>query len=96
MFRIDVQRGADSTSITLEGKLKGRCVEELEKCWRTEISSAAGQPIEMKLAAVSFVDTVGRELLIRMRQGGVRLVPTGCFMTAIVAGIEAEVLNDKS
>ena len=94
MLRIGVHNDSELVSFTIEGKLTGPGAVELEKCWQTAI---AGQPLKsivVNLAAVTFVDTQCRELLIQMRRQGVKLVPTGCLMRAIVEQIEAEVAHE--
>ena len=55
------------------------------------ISAEPGSRVKVKLAAVAFIDSKGRELLTRMHCQGVTLVPTGCLMRAIVEEIEDEV-----
>jgi len=89
MLRIHIQREAEATSLTIEGKLAGPWVMELEKCWREEMNSEPTKRVVVNLAAVSFVDADGRELLSRMRQQGTRLVARGCLMKTLVEAIEA-------
>lgn len=94
MLRIDSCQENGITSITIEGKLIGRWVKELEQCWQAILacdSSEPGQPIRVNLSCVGFIDSEGKELLIRMRKQGAVLVPTGCFMKVIVEEIESEV-----
>jgi len=94
MLRIGVQDERDSASFTIEGKLTGPCAIELEKCWQRVIAAEPLKSIVVNLAAVTFVDTECRDLLIRMRRHGVKLVPTGCLMKVIVEQIEAEVAQE--
>jgi len=96
MFRIHTQREAESTNLTIEGKLMGPWVTELEKCWRDEINAEPVKPIVVILAAVSFVDASGRDLLSRMRRQGVKLVARGCLMKALVEEIECGLSNECS
>jgi hypothetical protein len=95
MLRIDSTDENGLTTLTVEGKLMGRWVKELEQCWQGIVSSASpGEPsqsIRVKLSSVGFIDSEGKELLIRMRKQGAVLVPTGCFMKVIVDEIETEV-----
>jgi anti-anti-sigma regulatory factor len=93
MLRISVDRDTESTVLTVEGKIMSPWVRELEKCWD---SAKSGKPIIVKLAAVTFIDSTGRELLTRMRRNGARIEPTGCFMKAVVEAIEAEAFERKS
>ena len=94
MFRIGIHNDSKSTSLTIEGKLTRPCAIELERCWQTVIAAEPLNSIVVNLAAVTFVDSECRELLIRMRRQGVKLVPTGCLMKAIVEQIEAEVTQE--
>ncbi len=95
MLRIDSRDENELTTLTVEGKLVGRWVKELEHCWQGIVSSQApGQgprSIRVNLSAVGFIDSEGKELLTRMRKQGAVLVPTGCFMKVIVDEIESEV-----
>ena len=91
MFRIGIHNDSESASLTVEGKLTRPCAIELERCWQTAIAAEPVKSIVVNLAAVTFVDSECRELLVRMRRQGVKLVPTGCLMKAIVEQIEAEV-----
>ncbi len=50
MLRIDIHDGVEATSFTLEGKLMGPWVAELENCWRTAITT---EPIKGDSGAVS-------------------------------------------
>ncbi len=90
MLRIGVQYENKSTTFTIEGKLTTIGATELEKCWQTVTAADPSKPIVVNLVCVTFIDTDGKELLIRMRKHGVRLVPTGCLMKSIVEQIEGE------
>ena len=91
MLRIGVHDEGEATIFTIEGKLTMPSAIELEKCWR---EARAGRPLRsyvVKLATVTFIDFESRKLLTRMRVQGVKLVPTGCLMKAIVEQIDAQV-----
>jgi len=91
MLRIDSRDENDLTILTIEGKLAGRWVKELEDCWQCSLGSHPQRPIRVNLSAVGFIDSEGKALLVRMRKQGAQLVPTGCFMRVIVDEIESEV-----
>ena len=91
MLRIDVVHGSGETSFTVQGRLVGPWVGELERCWRSAGEREPVTPISVCLAAVTFVDPAGLDLLTRMRRTGVSLVPTGTLMHAIVREIEDKV-----
>ncbi|HKA17049.1 MAG TPA: hypothetical protein VKN18_01925 [Blastocatellia bacterium] len=91
MLRISVHDKGESTRFNIEGKLTAAVASELEGCWHAAQERQPLKPLVVELAAVSFVDSESRELLTRMRRCGVRFVPTGCLMEAIVDQIESEV-----
>jgi anti-anti-sigma regulatory factor len=95
MLRISVRDENETTSLSIEGKLTAAGAVELEKCWLALIERQPSRSIVVRLAAVTFMDIESRELLIRMRRQGVRLVPTGCLMKVLVDQIEAEVKKEQ-
>lgn len=90
MLKITTQNQAPVTSFVLEGKLIGPWVKELEKCWENALAADPSREMLVNLAAVTFIDCAGRELLSRMRRQGARLLSSGVLINAIVAEIEAE------
>lgn len=96
MFRIHISRANESTSFTIEGKLTGPWVRELERCWLAELSAEPTKPIVVNLTAVSFVDADGRELLTQMRRERTTLVVRGCLMKALVEDVESRLTGEKS
>jgi hypothetical protein len=95
MLRIGVYDETGSTGFVIEGKLATGGVTELEKCWQKVISVDPRKPVTVNLVRVTFIDSKGRDLLVRMRRQGVNLVPTGCLMKAIVEQIELEIGNES-
>ena len=96
MLKITVQDMGESTSFKIEGRLTADVTAELEKCWEAALARQPLKPIVLELAAVTFVDSEAKGLLTRMRGLGVRLVPTGFLMNAIVDQIEAEITNEAT
>jgi anti-anti-sigma regulatory factor len=96
MLRIGVHDDDEATNLTVEGKLTAPAATELEKCWQALMVANPSRSVVVKLTAVTFVDFESRELLARMRREGVKLVPAGCLMKAIVAQIEAELARDAT
>jgi hypothetical protein len=90
MLKITTHNPAPMTSFVLEGKLVGPWVNELEKCWENALAADPSRAVQVHLAAVTFIDGAGRELLSRMRRQGARLLSSGVLINAIVAEIEAE------
>jgi hypothetical protein len=91
MLRINVNDGGNQTSLVIEGKLMGPWVKALESCWQTVATKMPERRLEVNLAAVTFVDDDGRELLAQMCRQGVIIIPNGLLMKAIVEEIEARV-----
>jgi ABC-type transporter Mla MlaB component len=68
MLRITTQKLTDSTSLKLEGTLKGPWVDELQKAWSALADK--GKSVNVDLHGVSFVDASGRDLLLAMQREG--------------------------
>jgi hypothetical protein len=90
MCRIQVHRGGESTNFTIEGKLVGPWVMELNKCWRQEMAARPDRPKTVDLRAVSYIDADGRDLLSVMLSQGAKLEAKGCLMKSIVQEIEMQ------
>ena len=88
MLRITIQNTSEVVLLKLEGSVKGPWVEELRKAWLTATTMASGN-----LAAVSFIDVAGRDLLLRMRKQGVVLIGASSFLRHIL-GDGSETPND--
>lgn len=85
MIRITAQHEPSATRLFLEGKLAGRCVDELDKCWQTSRDDAA---LLVDLTNVSFVDEHGKELLARMHNKGIRLFSTSLMTKCLIDEIK--------
>lgn len=84
MLKITTQSTEVSTRITVEGRLVGPWVGELERCWKESERSASGRPVVVDLRGVTFVEQEGKGLLSRMCQAGAELLAAGCCMKSIV------------
>ncbi|HTL61630.1 MAG TPA: hypothetical protein VL261_08295 [Nitrospira sp.] len=91
MLKITTQISDDTTKITLEGRLAGPWISELERCWREAEQSAAGRRVVVDLIGVTFVEQDGKALLTRMHQAGAELLATGCCMRSIVEDAKSHV-----
>jgi ABC-type transporter Mla MlaB component len=80
VLRITIQNTSTVILLKLEGSVKGPWVEELQKAWLTSAIMSDGQPASVDLAGVSFVDSRGRELLLRMQKEGVVLKGASGFL----------------
>jgi len=88
MLRITVQDSPQSVALKLEGQLKGPWVEETERVWKN-----CDRPVAVvDLCDVTSVDLQGKDLLVKMYQGGANLVAYTPMMTNI---IEVLTRNDK-
>jgi len=95
MLKIAIHNEGQTPSFVVEGKLVGPWVKELEKCWESVLATEPSLAMVVNVAELTFIDSEGRELLMRMRRQGARLVSAGCLMNAIVAEIEAEVKKEE-
>lgn len=68
---------------TLEGRLAGAWVKELEQIW----CSAEPSSIVVDLTGVTFIAEDGKALLSRMWREGAELIATGCCNSSIVEHI---------
>jgi len=89
MLKITIHPEGESTKLTLEGRLAGPWVQELDRCWR-EVSESHRGPVVVDLTAVSYVDPEGKGILREMRKRGADLRATGCLMRCIVEEIAKE------
>jgi len=85
VLRITQDGDAGSTSLKLEGRLEGAWVEVLKKAWEESKASLDGHEVTIDLAAVSFADRKGRELLLDLQKKGAALARVSEFMRHILA-----------
>lgn len=86
MLKITITKGASRETWELEGRLSGDWVGELGRCWN-ERGAQAGTPLEVRLKAVSFIDSPGKRLLAEMYSRGVEIRGCGCMTNAVVEEI---------
>lgn len=91
MLKITTHVSDDATRITLEGRLAGPWISELERCWRESDHSAGRRRLIVDLTGVTFVEQEGKALLTRMYQGGADLLATGCCMRSIVEDAKKQI-----
>jgi len=68
---------ASMFQFVLRGDLTGERVQDLEHAWITAKSILNGREVVIDVGGVSGADTVGVELLSRMRDSGARLTVAG-------------------
>src|SRR5438270_852152 len=87
VLRITVESAATEVRFTLEGKLAGAWVRELQKTWQEVAAVSAAETVVIDLKEVTFVDNAGRELLCQLYVSGATLKPYGCMMRCLVDDI---------
>jgi anti-anti-sigma regulatory factor len=87
MLRIIEEEDGRSLTFKLAGKLAGAWTPELERCWRSAISTRQPDAVSIDLAEVTFVDEAGKQLLTRMARSGVALIAADMVMKALVEQI---------
>ena len=103
MLKITIHPEAETTRLTLEGRLAGPWVEELDRCWRGVAGTEPSHAV-VDLSGVTFIDPEGKALLTRMWQQGAKLHAAGCLTKCIVeevmkaerAGSSRSGRNDRS
>lgn len=83
MLKITIHPEAETTRLTLEGRLAGPWVEELDRCWQG-VSGTGPSRAVVDLSGVTFIAPEGKALLTRMWQQGAKLQAAGCLTTCIV------------
>jgi anti-anti-sigma regulatory factor len=87
VLRVTTNIESGTTRFVVEGKLKGACVGELERCWQAIASREAAESILVDLSSVSFVDAAGKQLLTRMHEQGVRFTAAGLLGKSLIEEI---------
>ncbi len=83
MLKITIHPEAGAARLTLEGRLAGPWVEELDRCWR-EAAGAQQNQLLADLSGVTFIDPQGKALLTKMWQQGAEFEAVGCLTRCIV------------
>jgi hypothetical protein len=87
MLRITTHDDGGCRTLRLEGKLAGPWVAVMRDCWERQLGRPAGQPIQLDLRAVTYVDAAGRALLREMSGPNAQFIARDCQMTAVLAEI---------
>jgi len=83
MLKITIHREAGTKRLTLEGRLAGAWVDEVDRCWKGLADTGASRAV-VDLSGVTFIAYEGKALLTRMWQQGVKLHAAGCLTSCIV------------
>lgn len=86
MLRITVTE-AEDTIVSIEGRLAGPWVDELDRCWRSVVAGHPGGAIRVRLDGLTFADPAGKGLLRTMHAQGAALEGSECMTRAIVEEI---------
>ena len=78
MLRITPIQTRRITTLKLEGKLSGPWVDELGRCWAGLARKKV--PVRIDLRDVTFLDRLGRDLLLRMERRGTPLLECSEFL----------------
>ncbi len=89
MLKITTHQEDGTARLTLEGKLKGPWVQELEQCWRA-ISSLTQKSLVVDLTDVELADSAGRYLLALMHARGASFIAVTPIMKEIISDITGE------
>ena len=71
-------------TFTLEGRLEGPWVAELQDCWKCNIQKADRATFRVDLAGVTFLDAIGRAALAEIHERRAVLVASDCLTKAII------------
>jgi hypothetical protein len=84
MLKITLHDSSRELRFTLEGRLSGPWVGELQQCWHTAASATMGRSTVVDLCEIDFVDPDGQRLLAEMHCHGVRLLAQTPLIQSIV------------
>jgi len=87
MLRIRVDEQPETTTLYVEGKLAGDCVDELRRVWTAARIEAPAKQAVVELSSVLVVDNSGRKLLNQMHCWGTRLIGTGLMIHSLIEEI---------
>jgi hypothetical protein len=87
MLTITAHADCGIVRLRLEGRLAGLHVPEVERSWSKARFNHPRRRIVVDLAAVSFVDALGKELLRQVHRNGDTLLPGGVMTEAVIEEI---------
>ena len=87
MLRITTTDNPRVLTLRLEGRLEGPWVQELEKCWKSNLSSTTKPSLRVDLTDVTFIDAAGKDRLAAMHRQGAEFIADDLMTKAIVAEI---------
>jgi anti-anti-sigma regulatory factor len=87
MLRITTSDYPRVLTLRLEGRLEGPWVQELEKCWKSNLSNTTRPSLRVDLTGVTFIDAAGKDRLAAMHRQGVEFIADDCLTKALVEEI---------
>jgi len=93
MIRITAHQERLATRLCLEGKLSGDSVDVLDECWQS--ASTTANSISVDLTDISFIDSRGKQLLVRMFEKGTRLVSRSLMGRCLIEEINGAIHENK-
>ena len=93
MLRITVT-GDEEIITTIEGRLAGPWVDELDRCWRNLVATRPPASIRVRLDGLTFADAAGKGLLRTMHLEGATLEGSDCMTHALVEDIAGATSRD--
>ncbi len=86
MLKITSESSHGSMRLTLEGRLAGAWVQELEQSWR-HMTASERSALVVDLRSVTFIEEAGKALLKEMWRAGAELIAAGCCTKPMVEQI---------
>jgi anti-anti-sigma regulatory factor len=90
MLRIHIEEKPKTTTLYVEGKLAGDCVDELRRIWASVRNENPGKETIVDLCSVRIVDSTGRKLLSQIHGSGTRLAGSGLCISPLIEEIAAD------
>jgi anti-anti-sigma regulatory factor len=87
MLRVTIHDSPSELRLSLEGRLAGPWVREVELCWQMAQSTPTNRTVTIDLREVDFVDAAGERVLTAMHARGATLLATGPMTQALVSKI---------
>ena len=92
MIRINVENQSKATTLYVEGKLAGDCVDELRRVWTAVRAESPDKQTVVDLSSVRAIDGTGRKLLCQMHGWGTRLAGNGILVGPLIQEITGDAI----
>ena len=95
MLRINNLEESGSLTLSLEGKISGEWVGELERAWANARQTAGNRTLRLDLQSVQYVSVEGRDLLSRIHRAGGQLFGSGPLVSAVIEEVTGSVKSRR-